>query len=76
MTDLKYCKNCKHCRPDRFLQIISFGLFTPFDTAKCVRPKIDLVSGGVQLEYCRAERMSYHTIDTCGENAKYFEARK
>ena len=77
MTEPKLCKNCVYYHPDRFLQIISFGLFTPFDTAKCVRPKIDLVSSGVQLEYCRAERMSYYTIDTCGENAKYYyEARK
>lgn len=78
MTDLKYCKNCKHCRPDRLLQIVSFGIESPYDTAICVRPKIDLISGGYkQRNFCSTERISYSTIDTCGIDAKYYyEARK
>jgi len=78
MTDLKYCKNCKHCRPDRLLQIVSFGTESPYDTAICVRPKNDLVSGGyTQRNFCSTERISYSTIDTCGIDAKYYyEARK
>lgn len=78
MTEPKLCKNCVYYHPDRFLQIISFGLFTPFDTAKCVRPKTDLVSGGYkQRNFCSTERISYSTIDTCGIDAKYYyEARK
>ena len=77
MSDLKYCKNCKHCRPDRLLQIVSFGTESPYDTAICVRPKIDLISGYNQRNFCSTERISYSTIDTCGIDAKYYyEARK
>jgi hypothetical protein len=72
MTDLKYCKNCKHCRPDRLLQM------SPYEYAICVRPSNDLVSGGYkQRNFCRTERISYSTIDTCGIDAKYYyETRK
>lgn len=77
MTDLKYCKDCEHCRPEIAEIIFTFGFGDGLKHARCARPKDnDLVSGKSCQEFCSYERISYHTIDTCGKDAKYFEARK
>jgi hypothetical protein len=77
MTDLKYCKNCKHCRPNRLMHILSLGTINLYEFAKCMRPQPDdLVSQSPKFFYCSTERTSYFTIDTCGTEGKYWEARK
>lgn len=77
MTDPKLCKDCKYCRRDWFFVITSFGTDNGYEFAKCTRPvPSDLVSGTQKLNaYCNCERVSYQTIDTCGEEAKYFEQK-
>jgi hypothetical protein len=80
MTELKKCKDCAYCRPDVLMQILSLGFDNGLYGAKCVREqpnKYDLVSGNkCKPTLCSSERISYRYIDTCGENAKYWEARK
>lgn len=78
MTDLKYCKNCKHCRPEIAEIIFTLGFGDGLEYARCVRPRDnDLVSGKCAQRFCFCERISYSTIDTCGRDAKYYcEARK
>lgn len=74
---LKFCKDCKHCRPDWFASIITLGYIQPYDYAKCNRPgRENLVSGAKETTYCSVERMTYIAIDNCGENAKYWEAMR
>ncbi len=78
MTDLKYCKNCKHCRPEIAEIIFTLGFGDGLEYARCVRPRgNDLVSGKSVQPFCSCERISYSAIDTCGIDAKYYyEARK
>lgn len=77
MTDLKYCKNCKHCRPEIAEIIFTLGFGDGLEYARCVRPRgNDLVSGNSVKTFCSCERSTYYTIDTCGKDAKYYEARK
>jgi hypothetical protein len=78
MTDPKLCKDCKYCRPDWIIKIISFGIESEYQFAKCARPiSGDLVSGTEKLNtFCSCERVSYDVINTCGKDAKYFEAKK
>jgi len=74
--ELKYCKDCKHYRPERLLQILTLGIESPYESARCTRPKINLVSMDAGKTFCSSERISYHSIDTCGSDGKYWEARK
>jgi hypothetical protein len=81
MSNQKLCKDCKFCRKyplAAFLSVISFGLVDAYEFARCIRPgKLNLTSGRVPTDsYCSCERVSYYTIDTCGEEAKYYEPRR
>lgn len=73
----KVCRDCKFCRPVSRFDILGWGE-SRWHSATCNRPsriEIDIVSGRTEAPYCSCERTSYETIDTCGANAKYFEAR-
>jgi hypothetical protein len=80
MSNQKLCKDCKFCRKyplAAFLSVISFGLVDAYGFANCARPqKSNLVSGRNLENFCSCERVSYYTIDTCGEEAKYYEPRR
>jgi hypothetical protein len=77
MTKPKYCKDCKFCKPTRLMQILSLGMLNPYEFATCSRPISDnLVDGKPKLSFCENQRVDYDSLDTCGTNAKYFEARK
>ena len=72
MTDLKFCKDCKWCRPDIMdvmERIFTLGFSDGLKFAKCARPKdVDLVSGKQQNFYCSTERLF-----DCGEDARYYQ---
>lgn len=77
MTDPLYCKDCKHCRPEIADIIFTLGFGDGLKYARCARPNVtDLVSGKSCQNLCSYERVSYYTVDTCGKDAEYFEARK
>ena len=75
MTEPKYCKDCKHSRPD-FWEKVSMLVFRyGEECAVCLR-----YSNGAKT-LCRNERLDYKDrngvkLDTCGTDAKYYEARK
>lgn len=57
---------------------LDLELKNKYQFAKCIRPiSGDLVSGTVKNNnFCSCERVSYNVLDTCGKEAKYFEAKK
>lgn len=76
MTEFKYCKNCKHCQPNWWISIISFGVIDLYEFSKCLRPdpeNPDLVKGKRKVKYCDHERLNFFATDVCGEEAKYYE---
>jgi hypothetical protein len=67
MTDIKLCKDCKHYKRDWGARITGFG--DTFDL--CLHPALTgKVKGG---RFCDMMRRSYAG---CGEEGKYWEARK
>jgi len=72
----KLCKDCKHYRKDWISYIFPFfGAKGDYDM--CGRKRNDnLVTGKNNLSFCDIERRDYSALDVCGEDAKYFEARK
>jgi len=75
MTDLKLCKECKHSRPSIWERVFALVLSLKFSNLEvgyghiCKRR-----SDRRQETLCIGERMNY--VDTCGPDAKYYEARK
>lgn len=70
-----FCKDCKHFTKF-FLEPKRFG---KCKRTKTTGPNYYLVDGKGNLNdmnYCSCERVSYSTIDTCGKEAIYFEAKK
>ena len=68
---MKLCKDCKYCKPDKFL-------FMKFYTAtsQCTHPEattIQLVSGKKLYRYCTTMRENYFKEETCGKEAKWFD---
>lgn len=80
MSNQKLCKDCKFCKKDplaALVSIITFGLVDAYEFANCARPqKSNLVSGRNPEKFCSCERVSYISIDTCGEEAKYFQPKR
>lgn len=79
MTETKYCKDCKFCKPTRLEQILTLGWQNPYKFATCSRPNFpgNLVDGGpIYNNYCENERRDYNHRVTCGLSGKYWEARK
>ena len=72
MTDLKYCKDCKHSRLDIWGRILEI-IFPKFLSGVICKRR----SNRRQETLCTNERMNYEDwVDTCGPDAKYYEARK
>ncbi len=79
MTDMtKLCKDCKHSRPSIWYKVLTLVLSLRFPNLEsgyghlCKRR-----SNRRQETLCIGERMNYEDwVDTCGPDAKYYEARK
>lgn len=73
---MKYCKDCKHCRPTSL-----FG-FKSYTFARCTQPTSfnTLLNGNVAVApsmegaYCSTLRSSLHN-DACGPAGKHWEAK-
>ena len=72
----KLCKDCKHYKTNFLSRILSFFSDNgEFDM--CGRKKNNnLVTGGNNPSFCEMERRDYFTLDVCGPEGKYFEAKK
>lgn len=72
---MKFCKDCKHCRPGKFLGLKFY------EFSKCAAEYRENLSGSDMLvsgigggHYCSTNRRDYLTIDGCGVDGKYWEA--
>ena len=75
----KLCKDCKHYKKDWISHILSFGITVgnngEYDM--CGRKKNNnLVTGRDKPSFCEIERRDWYSLDVCGVDGKYFEARK
>lgn len=62
---MKFCKDCKHCRPE---QIVPGYAYYP---AECFHPELlDMVNGGGTAPY-----LNRSLGGKCGEDAKLFEQK-
>lgn len=81
MSDIKLCKDCKHCKPKMEGVIFKQPVYDVF--VKCARPtkEIDLVSGKPieKTTYCDIERLykkeELFPYDYCYQEAIFFEAK-
>ena len=72
MTDLKLCKDCKHYKKDWFEHLAGGG--DRFDICHNTVLSGNLVTGKVKGgHFCDIMRRNYAG---CGEEGKYWEARK
>ena len=75
----KFCKDCKFCKRGLTDYLFLFGTYR---FARCDHPRLTrggeyYVDGSLRGEkYCSNEREYYQTLDVCGPDAKYFEAKK
>ena len=78
MTDLKYCKDCKHSRPSIWERVFTLVLSLKFSNLEVGYGHICKRRSNVKQEtLCVNERRTYEDwVDTCGPDAKYYEARK
>jgi hypothetical protein len=71
MTIPELCKSCKHSRPGIWDRVLTL-MFREFESGYLCKRRSN---GTTQL--CTNERLDYEDwVDTCGKNAKYYEARK
>ena len=74
---MKFCKDCKNA----YLPFVDWLFLGGYRFAKCRRKylsTIDKVTGEEKYldTFCSTEREDYGIIDSCGTDAKYFEAKK
>jgi hypothetical protein len=71
----KLCKDCKYHKKDWISHTFPFfGAKGYFD--ECRREKNDnLVVGGGRTTFCEIERRDYYSLDVCGVEGKYWEAK-
>lgn len=58
------------------MSVITFGMFNPYEYAKCARvDEYSAIHGTPITEFCSIERRDYNCLDSCGKDAKYWEAK-
>jgi hypothetical protein len=74
MAEVKFCKDCKWCKPQKLLGIINY-----YPNSKCHNPLLKthtdfLVTGDAKDNWFCSIQRGY--LGECGREAKYFEPKE